>query len=162
HGPRFRNDSGSCRPRFGRRERMSSLVASGIERSWRVLLMTMLGVVPLVVAGFVSTAAPASAAAGKLVEQTNFGANPGGLRMFEYVPPGVSSPPAILVVLHFCGGSGPTMFNNTQFANLADQFGYVVIYPSVTRSNLCFDVNTSQALTHNGGSDPVSIVSMVR
>jgi acetylxylan esterase len=81
--------------------------------------------------------------------------------MFEYVPATVSAHPPIVVVLHFCGGSGPTMFNNTQFANLADRFGYVAIYPSVTRSNLCFDVNTSQALTHNGGSDPVSIVSMV-
>jgi poly(hydroxyalkanoate) depolymerase family esterase len=54
------------------------------------------------------------------------------------------------------------MFNNTQYANLADQFGYIAIYPSVTRSSLCFDVNSPQSLAHNGGSDPVGIVSMVR
>jgi poly(hydroxyalkanoate) depolymerase family esterase len=54
------------------------------------------------------------------------------------------------------------MFTNTQFANLADQFGYVVVYPSVTRSSKCFDVHSTQSLTHNGGSDPSSIVSMVR
>src|SRR5262245_25811165 len=140
---------------------MGSLVASAFARSWRATLTT-LSVVPLVVAGLVGTASPASAAAGRLVEVTGFGANPGGLRMFEYVPPAVAARPAVLVVLHFCGGSGPTMFTNTQYANLADQFGYVVIYPSVTRSSLCFDVHSTQSLTHNGGSDPTSIVSMVR
>jgi acetylxylan esterase len=127
----------------------------------RSVLLALLGAGMLAVASFGATS-PAAAAAGQLREVTNFGPNPGGLRMFRYVPPSVSARPAILVVLHFCGGSGPTMFNNTQFANLADQFGYVVIYPSVTRSSLCFDVNSTQSLTHNGGSDPVGIVSMVR
>jgi acetylxylan esterase len=126
----------------------------------RTTLTALPAVLALVVAGAVLTASPASAAS--LQEVTNFGANPSGLRMFEYVPPGVAARPAIVVVLHFCGGSGPTMFNNTRYATLANQLRYVVIYPSVTRSNLCFDVNSSQSLTHNGGSDPVGIVSMVR
>jgi poly(hydroxyalkanoate) depolymerase family esterase len=141
---------------------MRPLVASGSWRRRHAALVTLLGALILAVAGTAGTASSASAAAGRLVEVTGFGANPGGLRMFEYVPPGVSTRPAVLVVLHFCGGSGPTMFTNTQFANLADQFGYVVIYPSVTRSSLCFDVHSTQSLTHNGGSDPTSIVSMVR
>src|SRR5262249_53423539 len=153
---RISGKSPECSPAVEGEKRMHPLVASGFERRWRTTLVTLLGVVSLVIMGMVSTASPASAAAGSLVQVTNFGANPGGLQMFEYVPPGVSAHPAVLVVLHFCGGSGPTMFTNTQFANLADQFGYVVIYPSVTRSSKCFDVHTTQSLTHNGGSDPSS------
>lgn len=127
-------------------------------------LATLLGVLTLLVAGAFASGAPVAAAgpAGQLQEVTNFGANPGALRMFEYVPPTVARHPSILVVLHFCGGSGPVMFTNTQYATLADKFGYAVIYPSVTRSFDCFDVSSPQSLTHNGGSDPVSIVNMVR
>jgi len=45
---------------------------------------------------------------------------------------------------------------------LANQHGFIVIYPSATRSGSCFDVSTPQSLTHNGSSDPVGIVSMVQ
>jgi poly(hydroxyalkanoate) depolymerase family esterase len=129
----------------------------------RTRLVALLGLVPLVAMGIVATASPASAApAGSLQEVTSFGPNPGALRMFEYVPPTVGRHPAIVVVLHYCTGSGPIMFKNTQYASLADKLGFVAIYPSVTRSFDCFDVSSPQSLTHNGGSDPVSIVSMVR
>jgi poly(hydroxyalkanoate) depolymerase family esterase len=127
----------------------------------RATLVALLGAVALVAAGLVATASPASALTSSLQEVTNFGANPTGLRMFEYVPATVSARPAIVVVLHFCTGSGPTMFNNTRYAALADQFGYIAIYPSATRSGQCFDVNTPQSLTHGGGSDPQAIMSMV-
>jgi poly(3-hydroxybutyrate) depolymerase len=36
-----------------------------------------------------------------------------------------------------------------------------VICPSVTVSYDCWDVTSSQALTRNGGSDPVGLMSMV-
>jgi poly(hydroxyalkanoate) depolymerase family esterase len=101
---------------------------------------------------------PASA----LQEITNFGPNPTALRMYLYVPQDIRPHPAVVVALHYCGGSGPAFFNGTEFASLADKYGYVVIYPSVTRSFDCFDVSTPGALTHDGNSDPVGIVSMVR
>lgn len=124
--------------------------------------MALAAGVPLVVAGLVATAGPAAAApAGSLREVTSFGANPGALRMFEYVPPAVARHPAVVVVLHYCTGSAQAMFAGTQYASLADRFGFVVIYPSVTRDFDCFDVSSPQALTHGGGSDPVGIVSMV-
>jgi poly(hydroxyalkanoate) depolymerase family esterase len=53
-------------------------------------------------------------------------------------------------------------FSGTEFASLANQHGFIVIYPSATRSGSCFDVSTPQALAHNGNSDPVGIVSMVQ
>jgi poly(hydroxyalkanoate) depolymerase family esterase len=103
------------------------------------------------------------AAAASLVQVTNFGNNPTGLAMHLYVPDGIpaGSRPAILVAVHYCTGSGPAFFSGTQFASLADQFKFIVIYPSATRSGNCFDVSSPGALRHNGNSDPVGIVSMV-
>jgi acetylxylan esterase len=128
----------------------------------RAFLVSLAGVLALALAGVAVNVLPASALTSSLQQVTNFGSNPGGDQMWEYVPTTVTAHPAILVVMHFCGGSGPTMFQNTRYAALADQFGYVVIYPSATRNGNCFDVNTPQALSHNGGSDPSSIVQMVQ
>jgi acetylxylan esterase len=103
----------------------------------------------------------ARAASASLVQVTNFGTNPTGLQMWLYVPPAVRPRPPILLALHYCTGSGPVFFSNTEFANLADQYGFLVIYPSATRSGQCWDVSSSQSLTRNGGSDPVGLLSMV-
>ncbi|MFC7649782.1 alpha/beta hydrolase family esterase [Streptosporangium lutulentum] len=67
-----------------------------------------------------------------------------------------------MVAVHYCTGSGPAFHSGTEFASLADRYGFIVIYPSATRSGSCFDVSSPQALRHDGGSDPVGIVSMVR
>src|SRR5215472_16475294 len=101
------------------------------------------------------------AAAASLVQVTNFGNNPSSLQMYVYVPNSVTPNPPILVALHQCTGSGPGFYSGTEFASLADQYGFIVIYPSVTRSGSCWDVSSSQALTRNGGSDPVGIMSMI-
>ena len=101
------------------------------------------------------------AASASLVQVTNFGTNPTGLQMWLYVPPNVKPHPPILLALHYCTGSGPVFFSNTEFANLADQNGFIVIYPSATRSGQCWDVSSPQSLTRNGGSDPVGLMSMI-
>ncbi|MDP9841335.1 poly(hydroxyalkanoate) depolymerase family esterase [Streptosporangium lutulentum] len=106
------------------------------------------------------TAPPASSAS--LTEVTGFGTNPTNLRMHLYVPDRVAARPAIVVAVHYCTGSGPAFHSGTEFASLADRYGFIVIYPSATRSGSCFDVSSPQALRHDGGSDPVGIVSMVR
>src|SRR5690349_16170087 len=106
------------------------------------------------------TALPASSAS--LTEVTGFGTNPTNLRMHLYVPDRVAARPAIVVAVHYCTGTGPAFYSGTEFASLADRYGFIVIYPSATRSGACFDVSSPQALRHDGGSDPVGIVSMVR
>ncbi|WIX92165.1 PHB depolymerase family esterase [Amycolatopsis sp. DG1A-15b] len=116
--------------------------------------------VPLVAAALVAGAPSASAAS--LTRVTNFGANPSNLQMYLYVPNTVKPRPAVLVAVHYCTGSGPAFHANTEFARLADRYGFIVVYPSVTRAGKCFDVASPQALRHDGGSDPVGIVSMVR
>ncbi|GHJ54824.1 hypothetical protein Nm8I071_41310 [Nonomuraea sp. TT08I-71] len=112
-------------------------------------------------AALAAVTAPGPAAAAALTEVTNFGANPSNLRMYLYVPDTVAARPGLLVVNHYCTGSGPAMYSGTQFAALADRYGYLVVYPSVTRSSQCFDVSSPQALRRDGGSDPVGIKSMV-
>ncbi|MGW5640060.1 extracellular catalytic domain type 1 short-chain-length polyhydroxyalkanoate depolymerase, partial [Streptomyces sp. NPDC003832] len=123
------------------------------------LLATLLVTAPA------SSAAPAARAdvvpAATLTEVTGFGANPSGLQMYVYVPESVTDDPAVLVAVHYCTGSGPAMYSGTEYASLADRYGFIVIYPSVTRASKCFDVASPQALTRGGGSDPVGIKSMV-
>src|SRR6187402_700472 len=111
-------------------------------------------------AGVVIAASPASAAS--LQEVTGFGPNPTNLRMHLYVPDRLPANPALLVAVHYCTGSGPAFYSGTQFASLADRYGFIVIYPSATRSGSCFDVSSPGALRHDGNSDPVGIISMVR
>ncbi|WCN79115.1 extracellular catalytic domain type 1 short-chain-length polyhydroxyalkanoate depolymerase [Micromonospora sp. LH3U1] len=122
----------------------------------------MLGVVMAVVtlaAAALTFATPASAAT--LTQVTNFGTNPTNLQMHLYVPDRVASRPAILLAMHYCTGTGPAFHSGTQYASLADRYGFIVIYPSATRSSKCWDVYSPQALRRGGGSDPVGLMAMV-
>ncbi|MEW2147467.1 PHB depolymerase family esterase [Micromonospora vinacea] len=118
----------------------------------------------LVAAGLVAPpVGPAYAAA--LTEVTSFGDNPGRMRMHVYVPDNRPARPAVVVAMHGCGGSGPGFYSGSEFASLADRYGYIVIYPSATQQagfGNCFDVWSDAAKRRGGGSDPVSIVSMIR
>ena len=127
------------------------------------LVQTLLAVTAAVTAVGASVLMPAApAAAATLQEITGFGTNPTNLRMHLYVPDRLPANPALLVAVHYCTGSGPAFYSGTSFASLADRYGYIVIYPSATRSGNCFDVSSPGALRHDGNSDPVGIVSMVR
>ncbi|WP_409073165.1 extracellular catalytic domain type 1 short-chain-length polyhydroxyalkanoate depolymerase [Micromonospora chalcea] len=118
----------------------------------------------LVAAGLViPTVQPAYAAS--LAEVTSFGDNPGRMRMHVYVPDNRPSRPATVVAMHGCGGSGPGFYSGSEFAGLADRYGFIVIYPSATQQagfGNCFDTWSDAAKRRGGGSDPVSLISMVR
>lgn len=121
------------------------------------LLAVMLLGAPAASARTTATKAPTAA----LTEIKNFGTNPSNLQMYLYVPDHVAPHPAVVVVVHYCTGSGPAMYSGTEFASLADRYGFIAVYPSVTRASKCFDVSSPQALRRGGGSDPVGIKSMV-
>jgi acetylxylan esterase len=104
-------------------------------------------------------ASPASAAA--LQEVTDFGDNPSGIKMFLYVPDNVAAHPAILVGVHWCHGTAQDFYAGTRYAALADQYGFIVVYPSAVSSDGCWDVHSDATLTHGGGGDSGGIVSMV-
>ncbi|RQX04579.1 esterase [Micromonospora arida] len=118
----------------------------------------------LVAAGLVApTVGPAYAAS--LTEVTSFGDNPGRMRMHVYVPDNRPARPAVVVAMHGCGGSGPGFYSGSEFASQADRYGYIVIYPSATQQagfGNCFDTWSDAAKRRGGGSDPVSIISMIR
>lgn len=116
----------------------------------------------LVSLGFMAvTSQPASAAA--LTQVGNFGNNPTGLNMYVYAPNVTASRPALLVLVHYCGGSASAIFggNGHDFVTAADRYGYVIVLPEATRSGHCFDVSTPAALRRDGGSDSTGIMSMV-
>ncbi len=128
-------------------------------------LTSLLAVAATAAAGVVATIALAyPAAAASLVQVTNFGNNPGNMQMYVYVPDSHPANPAILVAMHGCGGSGPGFYSGSEFASLADRYGFVVIYPTATQSagfGNCFDTWSDAAKHRGGGSDPVSLISMI-
>src|SRR3984885_5361089 len=136
---------------------------SDMKRRLRSLLAA--GAAALMAAGCLTaamflTTTPAQAA-GSLVKVTNFGSDPSNNLMYIYVPTTVRPDPPILMALHQCTGTGPGFYSSTAFASLANQYGFIVIYPDANRSGQCWDVSSSQALTRNGGSDPVGLMSMI-
>ncbi len=124
------------------------------------MIRIMNNITTAVLAGGLLLASICTSAA-SLREITGFGTNPTNLRMHLYVPDNLPNNAPILVANHYCTGTGPALYSGTQFASLADRYGFIVIYPSATRSGQCFDVSTPQALRRGGGSDPVGIMSMV-
>ena len=104
----------------------------------------------------------AFAAAGQLQQQSNFGSNPTNVGMFYYKPAKLANPPPLIVAMHYCTGTAQAYFSGTQYANLADSKGFIVIYPDAPDSGGCWDVHTNATLTHNAGGDSLGIISMVR
>lgn len=80
-------------------------------------------------------------------EITNFGTNPTGVRFWIYVPTNLVTNPPIIVGLHWCHGDANAFYTGTNFKSLADQKGFIVIYPQTPNSDGCWDVHTDETLT---------------
>lgn len=104
---------------------------------------------------------PLKRAAQALQQVTNFGANTSGTKMYIYVPAKLADNPPIIVAIHYCTGTANAYYSGSPYAQLADQKGFIVIYPESPYSGTCWDVSSKQALTHNGGGDSNSIANMV-
>jgi poly(hydroxyalkanoate) depolymerase family esterase len=68
---------------------------------------------------------------------------------------------AIVVAMHPCGGNGPQFHQSTEFGRLADQHGFVLIYPSASKKMNCFDNWSDASKIRGGGTGVDSIVSMI-
>ncbi|SMR60285.1 unnamed protein product [Zymoseptoria tritici ST99CH_1E4] len=97
-----------------------------------------------------------------LTQVSNFGNNPSGVKMFVYVPQNVQAKPPVILVLHACAWNAPNFFASTKYGQLADQYGYVLVYGGTPTDGACWDVSSSQTLTHDGGSDSIGLANMVR
>jgi acetylxylan esterase len=81
--------------------------------------------------------------------------------MYIYVPTTKKSPAPIIVAIHYCQGTASAYYSGTLYAQYADTYGYIVIYPNSPSSGGCWDVASTASLTHNGGGDSQTIVNMV-
>jgi acetylxylan esterase len=81
--------------------------------------------------------------------------------MYIYVPDKLAAKPAVIVAIHYCQGTANAYYTGSPYAKLAEQYGFIVIYPESPYSGTCWDVSSKAALTHNGGGDSNSIANMV-
>jgi acetylxylan esterase len=68
--------------------------------------------------------------AAQLTQVQNFGDNPSGTGMYIYVPTKLAAKPPIIVAIHYCTGTAQAYYQGSPYAKLADQKGFIVIYPS--------------------------------
>lgn len=77
-----------------------------------------------------------------LTEVTDFGDNPGGLRMFAYLPPNLPRRPALVVVLHGCGQDASGYDHGVGWSTLAKRYGFALLLPQqqeINNANVCFN-----------------------
>ena len=77
-----------------------------------------------------------------LVEITGFGSNPGGLKMFSFVPDNLQPAPALVVVLHGCGQSAAAYDLGAGWSTLAKHYGFALLMPeqaSLNNAQGCFN-----------------------
>jgi poly(hydroxyalkanoate) depolymerase family esterase len=85
--------------------------------------------------------APAPAAAA-LSEVGEFGANPGNLKMFTFVPPALPSGAPLVVALHGCTQRAADYAADTGWIELAQRWGFALLLPEQRPANnprLCFN-----------------------
>ncbi|KAK2048086.1 PHB depolymerase family esterase [Colletotrichum somersetense] len=103
-----------------------------------------------------------SQAEAALQRVNEWGANPTGLTMDISVPANLAPNPAIILALHLCGGSGQAYSQQANYITASEQKGFIVIYPSSTHDNNCWDVASNATLKHDGGGDSNGLANMVR
>lgn len=97
-----------------------------------------------------------------LTQVTDFASsNPTGTKMYIYVPDTLADTPPIIVAIHYCSGTAQAYYTGSPYAQLADQYGFIVIYPESPYEGTCWDVASQAALTHGGGGDSNAIADMV-
>jgi acetylxylan esterase len=58
-------------------------------------------------------------------------------------------------------GTAQAYYSGTPYAQYAETYGFIVIYPESPYSGTCWDVSSQSTLTHNGGGNSNSIANMV-
>jgi poly(hydroxyalkanoate) depolymerase family esterase len=70
-----------------------------------------------------------------LTEVIGFGANPGDLKMFSFVPDELQPKPALVVVLHGCGQTAAGYDLGAGWSSLATRYGFALLMPEQQASN---------------------------
>jgi poly(hydroxyalkanoate) depolymerase family esterase len=77
----------------------------------------------------------AKSRATRLIEQPQFGANPGALRMFLYVPPALPKKAPLVVMLHGCTQNAALYDDGAGWSVLAARAGFAVLAPEQSIDN---------------------------
>lgn len=96
-------------------------------------------------------------------EVTGFGSNPGNLRMFKYVPSGLSTNAPLVVALHGCSQTAANYDAETGWQLFADRFRFALLLPqqqSANNSSGCFNWFETVDTTRGQG-EALSIKQMV-
>ncbi|KAJ7300692.1 carbohydrate esterase family 1 and carbohydrate-binding module family 1 protein [Mycena albidolilacea] len=97
-----------------------------------------------------------------LQEVTDFGGvNPTKVGMFVYVPANVTANPETVFAIHECNSTAQAYFASTPYAEFADTYGFIVVYPNSPNADTCWDITSPATLSHDGGGDSKGIASMV-
>jgi poly(hydroxyalkanoate) depolymerase family esterase len=94
---------------------------------------------------------------------SSFGSNPGQLRAWTYVPQSADPGAPLVVVLHGCTQNAADYDESSGWSRLADQHGFVLLYPEQQRSNnpnLCFNWFSAHDVARGKG-EALSIRQMV-
>ncbi len=111
-------------------------------------------ILSILLASSVASAAPTPVA--------SFGANPGALNMYEYIPTNLPAGAPLVVVMHGCTMTAASMAS-AGWNTLADANGFAVVYPEQTSANnieACFDWFGAADLARGQGENQ-SIISMI-
>lgn len=104
---------------------------------WNRLIHRARVVLALLAAGF-----SLGSVAGVPTEVTDFGTNPGQLRMFRYLPDGLRRPAPLVVVLHGCNQTAMPYAEASGWMRYADRWGFALLMPEQqadNNSSLCFN-----------------------
>ena len=99
----------------------------------------------------------------RLREVTDFGSNPGELRMYRYLPDGLRANAPLVVVLHGCTQSAASYNKGSGWSTLADRYGFALLLPQQQWNNnplRCFNWFRPEDYERERG-EPLSIRQMV-
>jgi poly(3-hydroxybutyrate) depolymerase len=77
-----------------------------------------------------------------VVEESDFGPNPGHLRLLRYIPPRLKRGAPLVVVLHGCGQTAAGYGMGAGWFQLAADYGFAVLAPeqrAINNPNTCFN-----------------------
>jgi poly(hydroxyalkanoate) depolymerase family esterase len=89
--------------------------------------------------------------------------NPGKLGGWVYVPPGLTGPAPLVVVLHGCTQDAAGYDRGSGWSTLAERHGFILLFPEQSRANnqmLCFNWFTAND-SQRGMGEAASIKAMV-
>lgn len=99
----------------------------------------------------------------RLSRLSGFGANPGALGAWTYIPADLPSRAPLVVVLHGCTQTAAGYDRGSGWSRLADEGGFALLFPEQTRANnhnTCFNWFVPGD-TLRGGGEIASILAMV-